>query len=213
MIIRNLGLTEYAHVYSEMANFTKNRNEYSEDEIWVCQHRPIYTVGTSVSNSSGQKNHGIQVIKTDRGGQITYHGPGQLICYPLIDLHRKKIYPKEFLTIVQSIILDVLKELNLEGKLIKEAPGVYLPLSGGKDIFTGLAKVASVGIKISRGCTYHGFSINVAMDLSPFYHIFPCGYEGLRVVNLKDYLQNIDIDFAQKCLLITLGKYFCEIPR
>ncbi len=187
------GLSDYRTVYDRMRSFTSERSEDSKDEIWFCEHKPVYTVGASSPQPMFTQINNIPVISTDRGGKITYHGPGQLVCYPLFNLNHLGIYPKEFLLLLEKILLNTLQAFGVKGVLIEKCPGVFVEYQGGSGQFEGLAKIVSIGLKISRHCTYHGFSLNVNMDLSPFSKINPCGYQGLRLINLKELCPSADI--------------------
>ncbi|WP_289170884.1 lipoyl(octanoyl) transferase LipB, partial [uncultured Parasutterella sp.] len=182
-------------------------NSETEDEIWFCEHAPTYTVGTTCPLlSSDLKN--IPIVKTDRGGKITYHGPGQIVCYPLVNLRNRKLYPKAYLSIIQQMLLEFCCSYGVDASLVEGAPGIYLPLLGGFGQFANLAKVASIGLKITNDCTYHGFAININADLSPFKDIDPCGYQGLRAVNLSHYAPLITIDEAEEKLTEKIEEYF-----
>lgn len=190
-----------------MLHFTRLRNSETEDEIWFCEHNPTYTVGTTCPLlSSDLKN--IPMVKTDRGGKITYHGPGQIVCYPLVNLRNRKLYPKSYLSIIQQMLLEFCRSYGINASLVEGAPGIYLPLLGGFGQFANLAKVASIGLKITNDCTYHGFAININADLSPFKDIDPCGYQGLRAVNLSHYAPLITIDEAEEKLTEKIEEYF-----
>ena len=177
-----------------MRAFTEQRDAATPDEIWLCEHDPVYTQGVA-----GQADHvlnpgGIPVVQTNRGGQVTYHGPGQVVAYPLIDLKRRGIFVKEYVYRLEQSVLKTLEGFGITGHRVAGAPGIYVRLddpSGHaaltgprRDPFEGLGKVAALGIKVSRHCTYHGVALNVAMDLSPFAGINPCGYAGLATVDL-----------------------------
>ncbi len=176
------GLSEYQTVWQAMQQFTADRSANTADEIWLVEHYPVYTQG-----QAGKPEHllhagNIPVVKTDRGGQITYHGPGQVMAYVLMDLKRAGIFIKEMVSQLEESTLATLAEFGIENACRKPgAPGVYVPAS------TGLAKIAALGIKVRNGCTYHGLSLNVDMDLTPFDGINPCGYEGLQTVCMADY--------------------------
>ncbi len=199
MIVRPLGRIEYAHTYAEMQSFTDNRHADTPDELWLCEHPPVFTQGLA-----GKADHllapgDIPVIATNRGGQVTYHGPGQVLAYPLVDLRRRGYFVKELVFRIEEAVLRTLRHFGVTGHRVSGAPGVYIrlddpfghrPLSqepqklGSDPNFMGLGKVAALGIKVSRHCSYHGVALNVAMDLSPFERINPCGYTGLRTVDL-----------------------------
>ena len=178
------GLADYARTRDEMREFTRTRGADTPDELWLLQHPPVFTLGLA-----GRQEHlidpgEIPVVRTERGGQVTYHGPGQVIAYPLIDLRRMGIGVKELVFRIEQSIIQTLSEFGLDGRRVAGAPGVYVPLPGGAGRFAGFAKIAALGIKISNGCSFHGMSLNVAMDLEPFARIDPCGYPGLRTVDL-----------------------------
>lgn len=177
-----------------MREFTAKRDAQTPDEIWLCEHDPVYTQGVA-----GQADHvlnprGIPVVPTNRGGQVTYHGPGQVVAYPLIDLQRLHIFVKEYVYRLENSVIKVLESVGVTGHRVAGAPGIYVRLDDPfghaaltgprRDPFEGLGKIAALGIKVSRHCTYHGVALNVAMDLSPFEGINPCGYAGLATVDL-----------------------------
>lgn len=177
---------DYEQVWQAMHDFNEVRTETTPDEIWLVEHTPVYTLG-----QAGRPEHvfnpgAIPVVHTDRGGQVTYHGPGQLVLYALVDLRRHRIFVKEYVSMLEEAVLEVLSDLGVTGACRKlGAPGIYVPqtilLVPGGD---GLAKIAALGIKVRRGCAYHGVALNVDMDLQPFFGINPCGYEGLQTVDL-----------------------------
>ena len=177
-----------------MRAFTEQRDEATPDEIWLCEHDPVYTQGVAGKQDHVLNPRGIPVVQTNRGGQVTYHGPGQVVAYPLIDLKRQAIFVKEYVYRLEQSVLRTLESFGITGHRVAGAPGIYVRLddpSGHaaltgprRDPFEGLGKVAALGIKVSRHCTYHGVALNVAMDLSPFEGINPCGYAGLATVDL-----------------------------
>jgi lipoyl(octanoyl) transferase len=174
LYLRYLGLQNYEPTWQAMRNFTETRGEDAPDELWLLEHSPVYTLGLN-----GDIRHLVQitelpVVKTDRGGQITWHGPGQLIAYPLIDLRRKNLGVRALVTALENAAIGLLKQYGIVAEARKEAPGVYVD---GR-------KIASVGLRVRRGCSYHGLSLNVNPDLSPFAAINPCGYAGLEVTSL-----------------------------
>jgi lipoyl(octanoyl) transferase len=194
MRIRMLGRCDYRTVESAMRQFTQARDADTADEIWLVEHDPVFTLGVA-----GQAQHvldagTIPVLRTDRGGQVTYHGPGQVVAYPLIDLRRLHIYVKQYVYRLEQAALDVLAGHGLTGHRVAGAPGVFVRLdepagharliTGAADPFAGLGKVAALGVKVSNHRTYHGVALNVAMDLQPFARIKPCGYEGLATIDL-----------------------------
>jgi lipoyl(octanoyl) transferase len=190
-----LGCADYAPTLTAMQAFTEARTPATPDEIWLCEHPPVYTQGLAGKPEHVLDARGIPVIQTNRGGQVTFHGPGQVVAYPLIDLKRLGIYVKEYVFRVEQAVLKTLEHFGLTGHRVVGAPGIYVnladpfghaALSGPRLArFEGLGKVAALGIKVSRHCSYHGVALNVAMDLSPFDGINPCGYEGLRTVDLS----------------------------
>lgn len=192
---RWLGTVPYDGVESRMRDFTARRTAQTADELWMVEHEPVFTQGLA-----GRPQHlllpgNIDVVQTQRGGQVTYHGPGQVVAYPLIDLRRLRIYVKEFVYRLETAVLQVLADAEVTGHRVAGAPGIYVRLDDprghaaarpqGPDRFEGLAKIAALGIKVSNHCTYHGLALNVAMDLEPFGRIDPCGYAGLRAIDLK----------------------------
>jgi lipoyl(octanoyl) transferase len=196
MQISMLGRADYATTLAAMRAFTAARDDDSEDEIWLVEHEPVYTQGVAGRDEHVLVSAGIPVIRSDRGGQVTFHGPGQVVAYPLIDLKRQGIYVKEYVYRIEHSVLKVLADHGVTGHRVAGAPGIYVRLADpfghaalngpapGDDPFRGLGKIAALGIKVSQHRTYHGVAINVAMDLSPFAGINPCGYAGLQTVDL-----------------------------
>ena len=196
MRVLNLGRRGYAGIENEMRQFTARRSPDTEDELWLVEHNPVFTQGVA-----GRAHHVLQpgdipVVQTQRGGQVTYHGPGQVVAYPLVDLRRLHIYVKEYVYRLEQAVLKVLEDHRVTGHRVAGAPGIYVKLDDpfghaalagpapAGDPFRGLGKIAALGIKVSNHCAYHGLALNVAMDLSPFERIDPCGYAGLRAVDL-----------------------------
>ena len=169
-----LGLVQYESSLKKMREFTADRNESTTDEFWLLEHPPVYTLGLAANAAYGPKiGNGIPVIQVERGGEVTYHGPGQLVLYTLIDLARRGIKVKQFVFLLEQSVIDL---LDGRGERRPGAPGVYV--EG--------AKVAALGIRVSRGCAFHGLALNIDMDLAPFDAIDPCGYPGLRVTQTRD---------------------------
>ncbi len=180
-----------------MRDFTEARTDATPDEIWLCEHSPVYTQGLAGKAEHVLATLGIPVVQTNRGGQVTYHGPGQVVGYPLIDLKRLGIYVKEYVYRLEQAVIKTLEQFSVTGHRVPGAPGIYVRLADpgahavlarpqpGRDPFAGLGKIAALGIKVSRHCTYHGIALNVAMDLKPFEGINPCGYVGLCTVDLS----------------------------
>ncbi|WP_165674837.1 lipoyl(octanoyl) transferase LipB [Metapseudomonas otitidis] len=178
LIVRRLGLVEYLPTFEAMRRLTAERNEQTPDEIWLLQHPQVFTQG-----QAGKAEHllapgDIPVIQVDRGGQVTYHGPGQLVAYLMLDLRRLGLGVRELVTAMEQSLVDVLATYGIEAAPKADAPGVYV--NGDK--------IASLGLRVSRGCSFHGLALNVDMDMSPFWRINPCGYAGLKMLQLKDLL-------------------------
>lgn len=176
MILRPLGRVDYAATFAAMKEFTAARDESTADELWLCEHPPVFTQGLSGKPEHLLRDIGIPVVQIDRGGQITYHGPGQVVAYLLLDLRRRNLKVRELVQRIEQAVIDLLADYKIEAVRKESAPGVYV--SG--------AKVAALGLRIKNGCSYHGVSLNVDMDLTPFSAINPCGYEGLAVTQLRD---------------------------
>lgn len=194
MRCQRLGERPYAEVLEAMQAFTAQRGPDTPDELWLVQHPPVFTLGVAGAAEHVLDAGDIPVLRSNRGGQVTFHGPGQVVIYPLVDLRRLGIYVKEYVFRVEAAVIQTLERLGVVGFRVAGAPGIYVnladPFSAGEpanprpDRFAGLGKIAALGIKVSQHCTYHGVSLNVAMDLSPFGRINPCGYAGLRTVDL-----------------------------
>ena len=176
------GLTPYEQTFSAMRVFTADRLPEAADELWVVEHAPVYTLG-----QAGRREHllapgDIPVVESNRGGQVTYHGPGQVVVYVLWDLHRAGLTIRGFVERLEEAVIDTLAEHGVSGACRKPgAPGVYVPWGETGE----LAKISALGVKVSRGCSYHGVALNVAMDTTPFLGINPCGYAGLRTVDMQ----------------------------
>ncbi|MEN9416612.1 MAG: putative lipoate-protein ligase [Pseudomonadota bacterium] len=193
----DLGRRPYAGIDAQMQAFTTARDAQTGDELWLVEHEPVYTLGVAGRSQHVLVPADIPVVRTNRGGQVTYHGPGQIVAYPLVDLRRIGIYVKEYVFRLEEAVLRVLASFGVTGHRVAGAPGIYVRLDDpfshaarpapapGADPFAGLGKVAALGIKVSNHCAYHGLSLNVAMDLEPFTRIDPCGYAGLRAVDLR----------------------------
>ena len=191
-----LGRRPYAPIAQAMRDFTEARTADTPDELWLVEHDPVYTQGLAGKPEHLLNPGSIPVLASNRGGQVTYHGPGQVVAYPLVDLKRLGIYVKEYVYRLEHAVIKVLAQHQITGHRVAGAPGIYVRLADpgshalltgpapGDDPFRGLGKVAALGVKISRHCSYHGVALNVAMDLSPFEGINPCGYSGLRTVDL-----------------------------
>lgn len=212
---RTLGRVDYLPTYEAMQAFTAARNAGASsetslrpaqdigDQLWICEHPPIYTQGLAGKSDHVLNPGSIPVVQTNRGGQVTYHGPGQVVAYPLIDLQRAGYYVKEYVYRIEESVIKTLAHFGVTGHRVSGAPGIYVRLgdpgghaplaqrpqkgasSADTPDFTGLGKIAALGIKVSRHCTYHGVALNVAMDLEPFSRINPCGYVGLKTTDLR----------------------------
>ena len=193
LTFKSLGLTNYQDSYDAMkAHITKPN---FENQIWLLEHSPVFTLGTAASKEHILDAKNIPVIQTDRGGEVTYHGPGQLVIYFLLDIKTLKWGPKALVKNLEDFIQDLLKQYDIETNIISGAPGVYVQDK----------KIASIGLRISRGKTYHGISLNVDMDTEPFKQINPCGYEGLKVTQIKDFIDTIDIKEVESSAIKILG--------
>ena len=178
----HLGNQVYADTYEQMRSLVQG--ESFNDQIWLLEHPPVYTLGTAADPSHVLNPGDIPVIQTDRGGEVTFHGPGQLVIYFLLDIKQKKIGPKTLVASLQNLIQKILQHYSIESSFVEGAPGVYV----------GEKKIASIGLRISKGRTYHGISLNVDMDLTPFGLINPCGYEGLEVTQISDFDSNVTLE-------------------
>ena len=178
----HLGNQVYADTYERMRSLVQG--ESFNNQIWLLEHPPVYTLGTAADPSHVLNPGDIPVIQTDRGGEVTFHGPGQLVIYFLLDIKQKKIGPKTLVASLQNLIQNILQHYSIESSFVEGAPGVYV----------GEKKIASIGLRISKGRTYHGISLNVDMDLTPFSLINPCGYEGLEVTQISDFDSNVTLE-------------------
>lgn len=212
-VIRRLGHADYVATWEAMRAFTAQRTAATADELWVVEHPPVFTLG-----QAGRREHllapgDIPVVATDRGGQVTYHGPGQVVIYPLIDLKRLGFYVKELVFRIEQSVIQTLSTFGADGRRVRGAPGVYVPWPGStaSGDLAGLAKVAALGIKVTGGCSYHGVALNVAMDLAPFARINPCGYAGLPTVDLATLGASVTWQQAADALAERLAQHLA--PR
>lgn len=225
MLVRALGRVEYAPTFDAMVAFTEARTAETPDELWICEHPPVFTQGVAGRDDHLLAPGDIPVVRTNRGGQVTYHGPGQVVAYPLIDLQRAGYFVKEYVFRIEEAVIRTLDRFGVTGHRVAGAPGIYVrlddptshaalpqrpqrrePGSPAPDPdFTGLGKIAALGIKVTRHCTYHGVSLNVAMDLQPFWRINPCGYAGLQTVDLSTIGVAVSWDEAAQVLGQQLG--------
>ena len=196
--IRHRGLLDYVPTYEEMQAFTQRRHlntaHEEADQLWICEHPPVFTQGLAGKAEHIFNAADIPIVQTNRGGQVTYHGPGQVVAYPLIDLKRAGYFIKEYVYRIEESVIRTLLYFGVTGHRVSGAPGIYVrldyptghaPLTQAAPNFHGLGKIGALGIKVSHNCTYHGVALNVAMDLEPFSRINPCGYSGLQTVDLS----------------------------
>ncbi|HEY9051489.1 MAG TPA: lipoyl(octanoyl) transferase LipB [Gammaproteobacteria bacterium] len=198
VIVRHLGVCEYADIYEKMLTFNQSRDGNTPDEIWLLQHQPVYTLGLNGKVEHILNAHDIPVVNTDRGGQVTYHGPGQLIAYVLFDMRRNQLGVRQTVTALEQSVIALLASESISGYAKKDAPGVYV------DEY----KIAALGLRVKRGGCYHGISINVDMDLSPFNHINPCGYPDLKVTSMRQMGLGYNMDQFTQVYLPFLCQQF-----
>lgn len=194
----DLGRQAYEPVWRAMQRFTDARGEDTVDELWLVEHDPVFTLGQAGKPEHVLAPGDIPVLHVDRGGQVTYHGPGQIVLYPLLDLRRLGIGVRDYVCRIEQAIIDTLGEWNIGAGRREGAPGVYV----------GGAKVAALGIRVRRGCTFHGLAFNIGMDLEPFHRINPCGYQGLRVTSLQDLGGPSGLDAVKPVLLDHIARQF-----
>ena len=191
LVVRHLGVSDYQETWQAMKDFTKNRDVDTPDELWVLEHPSVFTLGTNGKSEHILNAGDIPIVKIDRGGQVTYHGPGQLIIYLLLNLHRRNLGIRKLVTIIEDTLVELLASYNIKANSDPAAPGVYVQ---GK-------KIAALGLRVSKGCTSHGLSLNVDMDLSPFQRINPCGYQGLEVAQCRSL--GIDLSLSELAAQLT----------
>lgn len=197
LLVRQLGRRDYESVWHAMQDYTDNRNSDSKDEIWLVEHNPVFTQG-----QAGKEEHllfpgDIPVVKVDRGGQVTYHGPGQLVAYFLIDIKRLKIGVRNLVTFIEQSLVELLKQHDIAAYPKADAPGVYVDEK----------KIASLGLRIRKGCSFHGLALNVDMDLSPFQRINPCGYAGLEMVQMNQFGGPFEHNQIEQELMLIVAKH------
>lgn len=193
------GLQDYAYIWQAMRDFTDKRSDETVDEIWLMQHQPVFTLGQAGKTEHLLQASSIPVIKSDRGGQITYHGPGQLMAYVLLNMKRRQLGVRELVTRMEKSVIALLQEFNIDSYAKKTAPGVYVNQDNNE------YKIAALGLRVRKGCCYHGLALNVDMDLQPFESINPCGYAGLQVTQLKNLmLKNPDWQDVENKLILQL---------
>ena len=218
LLVKQLGRVDYAPTYAAMQAFTQARTPDTPNELWLCEHPPVFTQGLAGKAEHVLAGGDIPVVQTNRGGQVTYHGPGQVVAYPLIDLKRAGYFVKEYVYRIEEAVIRTLGHFGLTGHRVAGAPGIYVrladpsshaaltgPMLAGPQGFAGLGKIAALGIKVQQHCTYHGVALNVTMDLEPFQRINPCGYAGLQTVDLSTMGVHVPLDEASQVLGHQLG--------
>ncbi len=214
MLVKPLGRVNYQDTYQAMPDLTAGRTPDTEDELWLCQHPPVFTQGLAGLAGHVLNAGDIPVIPTNRGGQVTYHGPGQVMAYPLMNLQRAGYFVKEYVYRLEEAVIKTLSHFGITGHRVANAPGIYVRLADPfahtaltgpatpSDPFKGLGKISALGIKVSRHCTYHGLALNVKMDLEPFGRINPCGYAGLQSVDL--FTMGVDTSWEESADVLGL---------
>ncbi|EHR6926135.1 lipoyl(octanoyl) transferase LipB [Vibrio parahaemolyticus] len=200
LVVKRLGRQDYEPVWKAMHDFTDQRTEETPDEVWLVEHNPVFTQGQAGKAEHLINTGDIPVVQSDRGGQVTYHGPGQLVAYFLINLRRKKLGVRDLVTTIENLVINTLKAYNIDSAARPDAPGVYVD---GK-------KICSLGLRIRKGCSFHGLALNVNMDLTPFLRINPCGYAGMEMVQVSQFNGPSDVETVEKQLieeLVTLLDY------
>ncbi|EHQ9270129.1 lipoyl(octanoyl) transferase LipB [Vibrio parahaemolyticus] len=200
LVVKRLGRQDYEPVWKAMHEFTDQRTEETPDEVWLVEHTPVFTQGQAGKAEHLINTGDIPVVQSDRGGQVTYHGPGQLVAYFLINLRRKKLGVRDLVTTIENLVINTLKAYNIDSAARPDAPGVYVD---GK-------KICSLGLRIRKGCSFHGLALNVNMDLTPFLRINPCGYAGMEMVQVSQFNGPSDVETVEKQLieeLVTLLDY------
>ena len=206
-LVKHLGLVDYASTYEAMQRFTKERNSATPDEIWILEHPPVFTLGLAGdARNLHSPSDQIPLVQVDRGGEITYHGPGQIVIYLLLDLKRLGIFVKELVSRIEQAVIDTLADFGIKAERHPGAPGIYVAGQPGVLIDWVGAKVAALGLKVSKSCSYHGLALNVATDLEAFSRIHPCGYEGLKTVDMQTLGIKDNIDTISQRLLEHLQK-------
>jgi len=205
-LVRDLGRADYEPVFAAMRAFTDAREADTPDQLWIVEHPPVFTLGLGADRSHVLAAGDVPVVQTDRGGEVTFHGPGQVVIYLLMDLRRNKpggkLYARQFVGKIEQAVIDTLAAYNLDGERIAGAPGIYIAAGPRKG-----AKIAALGLKVrGNGCTYHGVSLNVAMDLAPFSWINPCGYAGLETVDMRTMGVDVPLAEVQRKLAAALAQ-------
>lgn len=202
IVVRSLRFTDYVATWHAMKAFTDTRGADTPDEIWLTEHPPVYTLGLAGRAEHVLRSHGIPLIRADRGGQVTYHGPGQIVAYLMLDLRRARLGVRDMVCRIETAVIGWLATFGIRAHGKRSAPGVYVDRDGGE------AKIAALGLRVRKGCTYHGVAINVDMDLRPFRDIDPCGHPGLAVAQLADFGVKLSLDEAGRGLAPLLAAQF-----
>lgn len=198
LIVRKLGLKEYAPTWENMKSFTQTRTEETTDEVWLLEHSPVFTQGQAGKPEHILNPGEIPIVQTDRGGQVTYHGPGQLVMYVLFDLRRLKIGIRQLVTLLETTVINVLADYDISASSRCDAPGVYV----------NDAKICSIGLRVRKGCSYHGIAFNVDMDLEPFSRINPCGFRNLQVTQVSYFQKDIQFKDIETKIVAYLYQNF-----
>jgi len=206
-LVKHLGLADYESTYQAMRDFTQRRDSDTPDEIWILEHPPVFTLGLAgdAGNLHSPSND-IPLVQVDRGGEITYHGPGQIVVYLMLDLRRLGIFVKELVSRIEQALIDTLADFSIQAERHAGAPGIYISQESSIQIEYRGAKIAALGLKVSKGCSYHGLALNVSTDLAAFARIHPCGYEGLRTIDMQTLGIKDNIDIISQTLLGHLQK-------
>ena len=195
VVIKDLGIKQYQETFSAMKDFVA---EGEDESIWMLEHDPVFTLGTAADQKHILKKTDIDIFQADRGGEVTYHGPGQLVIYFLLNIKKRNLGPKKFVKQLEDLVQKTLLDFQIQSNTIEGSPGVYVDSK----------KIASIGLRFSKGYSYHGISINVDMDLDPFKNINPCGYEGLQVTQIKDLYSNITLEKVKSAVEVNIQQIF-----
>jgi lipoyl(octanoyl) transferase len=206
-LVKHLGLADYESTYQAMRDFTQRRDSDTPDEIWILEHPPVFTLGLAgdAGNLHSPSND-IPLVQVDRGGEITYHGPGQIVVYLMLDLRRLGIFVKELVSRIEQALIDTLADFSIQAERHAGAPGIYIAQESSIQVEYRGAKIAALGLKVSKGCSYHGLALNVSTDLAAFARIHPCGYEGLRTIDMQNLGIKDNIDIISQTILGHLQK-------
>ncbi len=207
LLVKRLGLVDYESTYQAMRQFTQARSSDTPDEIWLLEHPPVFTLGLAGDPSNlHSPSSQIPLVQVDRGGEITYHGPGQIVMYLLLDLRRLGIFVKELVFRIEQALIDTLADYGIAAERHPGAPGIYIAQAQGIATEYWGSKIAALGLKVSKGCSYHGLALNVETDLNAFARIHPCGYEGLRTIDMQTLGIKDNIEIISQTLLGHLQK-------